>query len=104
MLQLIAWIVGLVNSVSINAPYLSDTPYVWWQGIAFAILLYPAVWLLGFIFPRLTLNVASGAMVGGAASSALALFSGNLALLPGSLLTWLSGFLTARGQNNRLGG
>ena len=104
MLQLLAWIIGIVNSVSINAPYLRDAPYVWWHGIAFAVLLYPAVWLLGFVFPRLILNVASGAMIGGAISSALALFTGNLELLPGSLITWLSGYLAAKGQNLRLGG
>lgn len=103
MLQILAWILGLINSVATNAPYLGDTPYVWWQGIVFSVVLYPAVWLVGFVFPRLTLNAASGAMVGGAASSVLALFTGNLELLPGSLLTWLSGYLAARGQNNRLG-
>jgi hypothetical protein len=104
MLQLLAWIIGLINSFAMNTSYLGEQTYFWWQGMIFAVLLYPAVWLLGFIFPRLTLNFASGAMVGGAAASVFALFTLNFAFLPGALLTWLSGYLTAKGQSIRLGG
>lgn len=66
MLQLLAWIFGLLNSIATNAPYLEafgGVPFVWWQGVVFAVSLYPAAWLLGLILPRLVLNVASGAMV-----------------------------------------
>lgn len=107
MLQLLAWVSGLLNSIATNAPYLEafgGEAFVWWQGVVFALLLYPAAWLLGIILPRLTLAFASGATVGGAVSSAIALFTWNPDFLPGSLLTCLIGYLTTAGQRTRVGG
>ena len=103
MFQLLAWIWGLTISLSINAPYWLETRFTWWVGIVFAILLQPAVWLLGLIFPRLILNLASGTMVGGFMAAAAALLSGNPSFVFGSLLTWGSGFLAAKGQYLRFG-
>jgi len=104
MLQIIAWVFGLGLSFGINAPYAADTSYVWWQGIVFAVLLFPGVWLVGLVLPRLTLNLASGAMIGGFLSAGVAVFSQSWSCLVGSLLTGVVGLMTANGQNSRLGG
>lgn len=104
MFQLGAWLIGLAMSFGINAPYAAETTNVWWQGIVFGVLLYPGVWVLGFVLPRLSLNFASGAMIGGWVSAAAALFTQNWAFLAGSLITGFVGWLTAMGQNKRVGG
>jgi hypothetical protein len=102
--QLAAWIVGLSTSLGINAPYAFDTASVWWQGIVFGVLLYPGIWLLGFVLPRLTLNFASGAMIGGGISAVIAVFQQEWPFIVGSLVTLAVGYLTAWGQNRRVEG
>lgn len=104
MFQLLAWIAGLGLSIGLNAPYAAETTYVWWQGIVFGVLLFPGVWVLGFLLPRLSLNFASGAMIGGALSAVGALFTQNWSYLAGSMITAIVGWLTAHGQDKRVNG
>lgn len=97
--MVVAWVLGLGAGVFFNIP--SDN-FVWWFGLAFGLALYPALFPLGLVFPRLTVSFASGAMVGGGFAFVISVFTTEWAYVPGSLTTLVIGFFCVSGQWARL--
>lgn len=75
----------------------------WWWGPVLAIVLWPAVWIVGLAIPRLSLNFASGCMIGGAIGTAVSVLGTAWSFVPGGLLVALSGLAVTKGQYLRLG-
>lgn len=95
-----AWLVGLVLGVSINVA--SEDEIVWWYRMVFGLALFPALFPLGMIFPRLTMGFTSGAMIGGGLALAISVFTTEWTFIPRSLAMLVVGFFCVSGQWARI--
>ena len=101
MLQLAAWVVSFLYSLGGNTPTGQPFPLFFGVGIGLSVLF--GTWLLGFVIPRLALNVASGAMVGSALGAIVNLFTGDFKLIPAAIVCSILCYLAARGGAIRTG-
>lgn len=99
MLLLPAWVLGIVIGFFANIPSNDDVyPNHWWYGLVFGLVLFPAMWVLGLILPRIVFYFASGAMIGGAFSIVISIINKDWLYLSGGFATLLVGFFSAFGQ------
>ena len=103
MLQLVVWLVGLLVASGANTQNELGLGEFWWHGVLFATALFPIIWVFGILLPRLALNFASGAMIGGGIAVGIAIFNGTWAYIAGGLATVLVGLMTTFGQKRRVG-
>jgi len=95
MLQLATWVVSFLYSFAGNTS--TGQPFPLFFGIAIGLSVLFGTWLLGFVIPRLALNLASGAMLGSALGAIVNLFTGDFKLIPAGIVCSILCYLAARG-------
>lgn len=101
MLQLATWVVSFLYSLGGNTP--SGQPFPLFFGIGIGISVLFGTWLLGFVIPRLALNVASGAMVGSALGAIINVFTRDFNLIPAAIACSILCYFAAHGGAIRTG-
>jgi len=76
---------------------------VWWFGMAIAVGIFPAFWIAGLVFSRLTVNISSGMSIGSGIGLIAIMIRGHWLSVPSVALLILSTYLCADGQLRREG-
>ena len=76
MLQLGAWIVGLSFAISGNTE--TGQPFPLFFGSLMGLIFILVTWVLGFMFPRIALNIVAGGVIGSVIAVAINLHRGDV--------------------------
>ena len=100
MLQLGAWLIGFSFAFSGNT--VTGQPFPLFFGSLLGLIFVLATWVLGFMFPRIALNIAAGGVIGSAIAVVINLYRGDVDLSPSALICSALCYLAARGGQIRL--
>ena len=100
MLQLGAWIVGFSFAISSNTE--TGQPLPLFFGSLMGLILILVTWILGFIFPRIALNIAAGGVIGSVVAVVINLYRGDVDFIPSALICAALCYVAARGGQIRL--
>ena len=100
MLQLGAWLIGFSFAFSGNT--VTGQPFPLFFGSLLGLVFILATWALGFMFPRIALNIAAGGAIGSAIAVVVNLYRSDFSLIPSAIICSALCYLGARGGQIRL--
>ena len=97
MLQFLAWLAGIGYAIGLT----DNSNLSWWIPLIIGLCSFPAIWLMGLIFPRLAINLASGFMIGSVIAALISATRSNWLLALGFSISAIVSWAAARGQQIR---